>query len=95
MFLNGGGGRELVPARSDAVLAGDDDRVSSQVFRPRNDISGFYPHRVMPHNAAASITRRAVASLSLSLVLVFSDFPREPRVPSFPGGQTVACLVAV
>lgn len=68
--LNGGGGRELVPARSDAVLAGDDDRVSSQVFRPRNDISGFYPHRVMPHNAAASIKRRAVASLSLSLSLL-------------------------
>ena len=64
VFLNGDEDRELVSARSDAKLAGDNRRsVSSQVFRSRNDISGFYPHRVMRHNAVASITRRAVAPL--------------------------------
>ena len=64
VFLNGDEDRELVSARSDAKLAGDDRySVSSQVFRSWNDISGFYPHRVMLHNAVASITRRAAAPL--------------------------------
>jgi len=55
---------EPVPTRSDAVLAG----VSSQEFLPRNDISGFYPHRVMPHNVHNEARHRASPAFD------FSDF---------------------
>lgn len=96
VFLNGGGGRELVSARSDAKLAGDDRcSVSSQVFRPRNDISGFYPHRVMRHNAVASImvhneARRRASPFSFSWVSRNSyisphfAFPAGPTHVSWP-----------
>jgi len=77
--LNGGGGRQLVPAHLSTMLGVDRLTRSHLKFSaPEHDISGLYPHRIMPHNAAASITRHVAAPQS-------SRISRDLRVCFFGG----------